>query len=286
MSTRGAIGFRIDQKDYIAFNHWDSYPSGLGKDVLEQLKSLSREDWTELPNRVRKIYLIEGVFDQLSSEELDVIEARAGEDWESELGEAQGNLTPYMTGKLTVMCDSHTFMADSLFCEFAYIVNLDDGVLEFYKGFNKAPDGQGRYAHLESDGYYGVRLIDTVPLSEIHALSIESVLQRWTFLIDSDQECPTCTTRLTEKGCPNKQCPTNLCKNCGQPLSNQKCVNRLCLMTLNEIVAELETAAQNENCHDLIDVYWQLAGILNKHAGSTVTLKVMREIYSIGGFLR
>lgn len=37
------------------------------------------------------------------------------------------------------LADDHLFAADSLFCEWAYVINLDNSTLEIYKGFNKAP---------------------------------------------------------------------------------------------------------------------------------------------------
>jgi hypothetical protein len=77
------------------------------------------------------------------------------------------------------MIDSHTFLVDSLFCEWAYIINLDENVLEIYRGFNKEPSDKGRYASLKEPDrvldngniiktkHYGVELIKEIPLSEI-----------------------------------------------------------------------------------------------------------------------
>jgi hypothetical protein len=38
MGTRGFIGFVVDGVEKIAYNHWDSYPGGLGLDVLRWLR--------------------------------------------------------------------------------------------------------------------------------------------------------------------------------------------------------------------------------------------------------
>ncbi len=38
MGTRGFVGFVVDGTEKIAYNHWDSYPSGLGVDVLKWLR--------------------------------------------------------------------------------------------------------------------------------------------------------------------------------------------------------------------------------------------------------
>ena len=71
------------------------------------------------------------------------------------------------------MIDSSGFLLDSLFCEWAYIVNLDTGKLELYRGFNKKPS-DGRYGNILEDKpewreaeYYGVALIGEIPFEAI-----------------------------------------------------------------------------------------------------------------------
>jgi len=59
----------------------------------------------------------------------------------------------------------------TLFCEWAYIVNLDDNVLEIYKGFNKNKYAAGRYAKVVDeepyDDWQGVKLFKSIPLNDI-----------------------------------------------------------------------------------------------------------------------
>jgi len=59
--------------------------------------------------------------------------------------------------------NSYEFAADSLFCEYAYCVDLDKGRLEIYKGFNKRPVAKtSRFAPMNESregGDYPVRLI-------------------------------------------------------------------------------------------------------------------------------
>jgi hypothetical protein len=64
--------------------------------------------------------------------------------------------------------DETEFAGDSLFCEWAYLINLDTNELEVYKGFNKAPLPKGeRFSHLKKDpdnhdnGYTQIRLLKT-----------------------------------------------------------------------------------------------------------------------------
>lgn len=78
------------------------------------------------------------------------------------------------------MIDSHEFLADSLFCEWAYIINLDNYSFEVHRGFNKSPDEAGRYSGLQienSDGYHGVKLISEIPLVNLKEKYITPITQ-------------------------------------------------------------------------------------------------------------
>jgi hypothetical protein len=68
------------------------------------------------------------------------------------------------------------FVEDSLFCEWAYFIDLDEGVMEVYRGFVKGRPGKGRFADLEpsqdkhkpvSERYFPVTLAATFKLSDL-----------------------------------------------------------------------------------------------------------------------
>lgn len=68
------------------------------------------------------------------------------------------------------------FMSDNVFCEYAYILNLDTEELEFYMGRNTDPNAAGRYAAkrrwspsspMAGVSYYGVRLVKAIPFAVI-----------------------------------------------------------------------------------------------------------------------
>jgi hypothetical protein len=89
----------------------------------------------------------------------------------------QGNLGEYLD--CGFMPENNGFMFDSLFCEWAYVINLDTEKLEVYRGFNTVEGNAGRYAsHLENAPfhreakYYGVALIIEIPLSYFNSLSM------------------------------------------------------------------------------------------------------------------
>ena len=56
MGTRGLTGFIVDGKWYATYNHFDSYPEGLGMEVLEFCKTIT--DWDKVKELVRGITLV------------------------------------------------------------------------------------------------------------------------------------------------------------------------------------------------------------------------------------
>jgi len=103
-------------------------------------------------------------------------------DWYCLLRHTQGELEHYRNG-LRHMVDYSSFLHDSLFCEWAYIINLDSKELEIYTGFNKSKRGKGRYAskYIAPDRpgqrveYYGVTLLTALKLSDIRNMTEESI---------------------------------------------------------------------------------------------------------------
>src|SRR5208337_4359655 len=125
MGTRGAIGFRLDGQDKVTYNHFDSYPSGVGAELLAELCGI--KNWEAVKTAVRNISFIDQDVEpteaqiELCAEFTDLgVGDQSTSDWYCLLRNAQGSLAPYLTGKLPFMSDNHTFLLDSLFCEYAY----------------------------------------------------------------------------------------------------------------------------------------------------------------------
>ena len=183
MGTRGAYGFRIGGADKVTYNHFDSYPDGLGLDIV---RFIQETDSAELVGIALETELVD--LDSTPTAEQIAKCRNAGtvnlgvseqseDDWYCLLRGAQGELgtlreAPYMI-------EGASFLADSLFCEWAYIINLDAGTLEIYKGFNKNPLAAGRYAETEDerDGYCGVALISTVRLDSVRQTDAEQFIR-------------------------------------------------------------------------------------------------------------
>lgn len=144
MGTRGYIGIRMNETDKGGFNHYDSYPSCLGKALLEFLNGKSKEELKHL-------------FDEIGKKEIPEDEYPCV--WDFDKNCINPDIRIY-----------NDFLKESLWCEYAYIVNLDNNTFEFYEGFNTNPNAKGRYAHYcvdEGKKYYGVKLKRVIPLNDI-----------------------------------------------------------------------------------------------------------------------
>lgn len=103
-------------------------------------------------------------------------------DWYCLLRRLQGNFNMYQkmidNSNKIYMINSIDFIMDSLFCEYAYIINLDDNMLEFYTGFQHVPQEGNRYGTESTyeghDGtkYYPCKLLKTFSLNEIDDVDV------------------------------------------------------------------------------------------------------------------
>jgi len=85
------------------------------------------------------------------------------------------------------------FVLRSLYCEYAYVMNLDTQMLEFYRGFSTSI-GNGRYADKGEykaslgEHYYGVSLVQEFSFKEIEKENIEAIVELMNKLTDEDDE--------------------------------------------------------------------------------------------------
>lgn len=182
MSTRGLWGIRKNGADKLTYNHCDSYPSWLGVKIVLFISDLTETDLNKLfdslelveedskPTKEQKVLCKKfGLYN-------NIVGTRSDDDWYCLLREAQGNFSLYEAiakesdSKKCRMpfINSNDFIKDSLFCEWAYIINLDTGNLEIWKGFQKKPHKSNRYGIThDSSGYYPCWIVKRIKLDDI-----------------------------------------------------------------------------------------------------------------------
>ena len=170
------------------YGQWDGYPSGVGLSLLSFLSN--SELFNKFKNNLHKVRFLDR--NGLDKEFIESYEKNAPE-WSNE----PDNRTPdqkewwktFMTRDLAdevlvnianselseILIDNQTdFAADSLFCEWAYVVDLDKGTFEVYQGFNQTPLTEtDRFYPLQAsikereDKYYPVKLLASFDLNNL-----------------------------------------------------------------------------------------------------------------------
>lgn len=170
MGTRGLWGFIDGERELLTYNHFDSYPGGLGNGVLTFMRGVDNLD--TLREQVRGLRLV-GEDDEPSAEDRERLgqyheQVSTGTDWYSLLRGTQGD--PAETLKAGVMLEGGSdFAADSLFCEWGYVIDLDREVLEVYQGFQTTQPEAGRFRDRieDPDEYWPIALIASYPLGAL-----------------------------------------------------------------------------------------------------------------------
>jgi hypothetical protein len=187
MGTRNLTIVQSDGKYKVGqYCQWDGYPSGQGITILETLRNM--DPVFDIPSFKQKVDGLK----QLTSEEVQAYWAQCGADDSGWVGmdvsekfkEKYAHLhrdfggriiEAIATGKVTEVFADVAFAGDSLFCEWAYVIDLDKNTFEVYKGFNECPLKKGerfkfltrRKTKKDPNPYKPVRLLASWPLDAL-----------------------------------------------------------------------------------------------------------------------
>lgn len=182
MSTRGLSGFRSSEIDKLQYINYDTYPTGLGLEMLSQLRAVT--DWESVQRHIDD--LVPAPDEHLSGWQLRKIRqqvkpfhevnARVGQMRESYdlFRPLQHRLDPYLDGSLQSMHTYNEFILDSIWCRWGYIANLDSMKMEVWKGSQHEPDPNNRYGS-ERLGRHPVYPCKQVKSWDLNALPSDEV---------------------------------------------------------------------------------------------------------------
>lgn len=194
MGTRGLVGFTVDGQVKMTYNHFDSYPTGLGVDVVTFTRN-ALDGRDALANRVRSLRCIDGKTPPTDVDKANLrrftdlnVATQSLDDWYCLLRGTQGDLAGILdAGYMLVDNDPVTglpaFGFDSLFCEWAYNIDLDANAVEVYRGFRKEPPVAGLWASYPDriwDGYNAINRVVVLPFETIAGMDDTSITN-WAF---------------------------------------------------------------------------------------------------------
>lgn len=182
MGTRHVIAIVQNNEYKLAqYGQWDGYPSGQGLYILNFLRDSNLDRFAE---KVAKCSF-------LNDEEIAAVNAQAEKDKKmpEHLNRDTGAkiLQMIMDSDGLKTHNSLSFVAEGLFCEWAYVVDLDKQTFEVYQGFQQTPVPEDqRFASLNPDPstfvpdydgdelYYPAHLVKTYSMHNLHPLFLPS----------------------------------------------------------------------------------------------------------------
>jgi len=169
------------------YGQWDGYPEGLGITLLNFLKSVNINSFR---NAIDKVSFY-------TKEELENIDKYIEEtrkdipnyNWQKQFPhlsrDCGGDILNHIVFKGVKKVKNHiNFAADSLFCEWAYVIDLDTNKFEVYQGFNEEKlNADERFFYLEdkSEGNYH-------PVKFVKAYDIDNLPNEQEFINDFASE--------------------------------------------------------------------------------------------------
>lgn len=150
VASRGFVGFVADHTEKIAYNHYDSVPSRVGLRVLAWLRTAVQQPQA-LRERVAALQVVHPASRPTAD---DIAWLRDYADpflppsriisWLDLLWKTQGN--PEAMLGAGVIEDASDYPADGSDCEWGYVIDLDTGVFEVYRGGQTGAHRRGRFA--------------------------------------------------------------------------------------------------------------------------------------------
>lgn len=182
MGTRHLICV-VNGGDYriAQYGQWDGYPEGQGAAILDFLKSpmaerlkknlgnctwITKDEyeklWEEFGVDAKQKWIDNDVYQDFCSKHPEL---------SRDTGAKILGIVAGATGEIKLQ-NSLDFSQDSLFCEWAYVIDFDQNTFEIYQGFNETPLEESERFYTadqkeDENGMYPVKLLKSFDLSEL-----------------------------------------------------------------------------------------------------------------------
>lgn len=190
------------------YGQWDGYPSGQGATILAFLQKILslKTGISKFEKQLKKCRFTNENDEKIRNEKLVAIGSSNGwmtmeqaeqyrQDFPLDTRDLGGQILEEIynwKGEEIVLNDQREFVKDSLFCEFAYVIDMDKKVLECYKGFNRSPLPEGERFY-EKDykpekEYYPVKLMKKFTFAAVTKLTEKRFCSTLQKIMDKDND--------------------------------------------------------------------------------------------------
>jgi hypothetical protein len=208
MGTRGLTVVVQNGTEKVAqYGQWDHYPAGQGAVILGWLNTITPAELVDFRQKVHDLKTItdaeiDAAWEEIAPGVTDwMITPEQSAEFKSRYPgldrDHGGQILPLiLSGDVATVKLSTEFAQDSLFCEWAYVVDLDTNRFEVYKGFITKPHADGRFARttgteIERVGgreYAPVRLVASWPLDGLPETFGEDEQAIYSIIAEKDAE--------------------------------------------------------------------------------------------------
>lgn len=181
MGTRNLTMVKLGEKLFGQYGQWDGYPSGNGVEVLNFLQDQFDEE--KFKAAFEKVVFV-GEDDVESTYEA-LVKAGLKDDKNPMTREMGTGILEYLqTAEDPKLFNSIAFAADSLFCEWAYLVDLDERKLRVFQGFNQSPlPPDALFANAKAEGmaagYHPIKEIGALTFDEVATISEDDFVKKF-----------------------------------------------------------------------------------------------------------
>jgi len=174
-STAGAYGFASNTKIKLTYNHFDSFPEGLGREIVAFIRKVEEDKgWATLRFKVDDLVMVDENAKMTEDEARKYFPRKKSfpklPTWYEAIHNYQnGKILPaIMSGEVNHMTDAKTLPKNSMFCHFVYIIDLNEMSFDVYIGQQKNADNNSYFGKDKNDeGYYPCKFVATWNLSDI-----------------------------------------------------------------------------------------------------------------------